>query len=71
MHASLFDLLHLYIFVDIGIWLPGLENHDRFKHAILRFKSMSNPILVSITSNYWTPYHNFESFQWYNIVDYD
>ena len=71
MHASLFDLLPSGILVDIGIWLSDLKYCNKCKHAILRFKYMSNPILFAIIHNLWTPYHNVGSFYLYKKVQYD
>ena len=54
-HASLFDLLPLFILAYVDIRLSGLEHCDKFKHIILRFKSMSNPVLFAVSHDYWTP----------------
>ena len=71
MHASLFGLLTRDILADIDIWISVLENHDKFKHIISHFKYISNPVILSINSEYWTPYHNLKALQWYNIVKYN
>ena len=68
--ASLIDLLPTEIIADINIWLSGLKHRDIFKHIILRFKYMSNPVLFTISYNLWTLYHNFGAFRWYNIIKY-
>ena len=68
MNTSLFDLLPPDILADIDICLSGLEHRNKFKHIILHFKYMSNPIIFAIRHEHWTPYYNFESFRWCNIV---
>ena len=70
-HASLFNTLPSDILADIDIFLSILEHHDKFKHVILHFKSISNPILFAIIHDLWTPYLNFGSFRWYKNVQYD
>ena len=70
-HESLFDILPSDILANIDIWLSGLENCNKFKHFISRFKFMCNPILFEITYNIWTLYHNLCAFCWYNKVKYD
>ena len=67
-YASLFDLPPPDILVYIDIWLSVLKHHDKSKPFILRFKYMSNPVLLAISQKYWTPYHDIKAFQWYNIV---
>ena len=69
-NSILFNFLAQNILVDVYICLSSLEYRDKFKHVIPRFKSMSNPFLFSINAKYWTPYHNFEAFLWYNIFKY-
>ena len=71
MHTSLFDILPLVILEDTDIWLSGLKHRDKFKHVILRFKSMSNPVLFAISYNLWTSHHNFWSLRWCNKVRYN
>ena len=70
-YASLFDILSLGILADIDIWLSGLDQHNKFKHIISRFKYMSNPILFAISYDLCNTYHNFGDFRWYNKVQYD
>ena len=71
LHASLFDLLPSGILRDIDICLSVLKHRDKFKHVILRFKYMSNPVLFPILYKFWTSYHNFRALCWYNQVKYN
>ena len=66
LQASLFDLLTTTILTDIKIWVFGLENCDRFKPVVLRFKTMCNLILFATNHGLWNPYHNFGVLSWYN-----
>ena len=66
LHASLFDLLPSDTLEDTDICLCSLKHRDKFKHVILCFKYMCDPILFAITHKLWTPYHNFGAFFWYN-----
>ena len=70
-NATFFDLINLHILAAIDIWLSVPKQRDKLKQIILHFKNMSNSVIFSIHTEYWTPYHNFESFQWYNIVKYN
>ena len=67
-YASLFDLLPSDILEDIYILQSGLKHCDRLKHVILRFKSMSNPVLFKTPHELFTLYHNFGYYRWYNQV---
>ena len=71
LHALSFDLLTSDIIAEIDIWLSVLEHCDKFKHIILRLKSMFNPDLFTIDHYLWTLYHNFVSFRCYKKVKYD
>ena len=66
LHASLSCLLTTDIFTDIEIWVSGLKHRDKFKHIVLRSKTMCNLILYAIPYNLWTPYHNFGALHRYN-----
>ena len=57
--------------VGIDIWSSGLKHCNKFKHVILRFIYMCNPVLFAIPHEVWIPYHNFWASLLYNKVKYD
>ena len=65
-NVSLFDLLPSGILAYIDICLSVLKHCDKFKHVILCFKYMCNPLLLEIPHKLCTPYHIFGAFRWYN-----
>ena len=71
MNVSLFDMLPPYVLAAIDTWLAGIEYHNKSKHVLSIFKYMRNPVLCTIPTKYWTPYHNFASFRTYNSTKYE
>ena len=64
--ASLFDILHTVILMDIEIWLSGLKHCDKFNAVALRINSIYSPVIFVIIQELWKTYHNFGFFYWYN-----
>ena len=62
------DLLPTVILMDIEIWLSSIKHRDNFKPVVLYINIMYRPILLEISPNLWTPYHNVGVFHWYNEV---
>ena len=53
------------------MWVYGLGYRDKFKAVVLRINYMYNLVLFAITHEFWTPYHNFGVFYWYNEEHYE